>query len=237
MLDNASSARNEGEASMQGKVVKLVGALLLIWIGGLVSPAAADVVISNYPPANDFTSALIDEGYAVAAGFTMPAGPGYSLTSATVRIDADGPVTAFSAQLFGDGGAGPVAPALLTFTAPPIVLGTHDYTLVPNIPFVLQPSTTYWLVVRGDVPTVDQFGLSWIGSAPGIIATGVATSNGYRQDTSDPPTTVFAANGAQPTYRIEGIPPVVAVPTLGGWGLLALVVLLALAGLAIVRRS
>src|SRR4029079_14000727 len=67
--------------------------------------------------------ARIDDGYGVEAGFRMPAGAAYQLTSATALITAGRPVTSFSARLFGDGGAGPIGPALVSFIAPPIAVG------------------------------------------------------------------------------------------------------------------
>lgn len=53
---------------MSAKVARLVCALLLVGTGALVAPAAADVIISNYPPANDSTFSIIDDGQAHAAG-------------------------------------------------------------------------------------------------------------------------------------------------------------------------
>jgi hypothetical protein len=224
-------------AGMRANTVRLFASALFLAIAGAgLSPAGAAVIITNYPPPNDNVSTNIDDGLAVAAGFTLPGGAAYSLTSATVRISADDTVTAFSAQLFGDGGAGPVAPALVTFTAPIIAAGPADYVLTPNAPFVLQPATTYWLVVRGEVPS-GTFDLAWRASNPGVVPTGIATSAGYRQDNGDPPTLPTAGPDLQPTFQVDGEPVAPPIPTLAHWGLLALAGLLAAAGALALRRT
>ena len=47
--------------------------------------------------------------------------------------------------------------------------------------------------------------------------------------------TPFLANGAQPTFQVDGVSLAAGIPTLGEWGLLALVGLLGLAGFATLR--
>ena len=215
----------------------------IVWISILIvhlcsaSGAAGVVLITNYPPANELAAANIEEGFAVAAGFTLPAGTSYVLTSATVRLHTTGgQVTAFSAQLFGDGGSGPRGPALVSFSTPTFTIepATRDYVLAPTGVFTLQPSTTYWLALSGDVPSVPS-GLFWIASFPGIDPTGIATSQGYRQGQLFPPP--GGTLGIQPQYQVDATPLLPAsIPTLGEWGMLGLLALLVATGVQALRR-
>ena len=216
--------------------------MLLVAAGAVTAPASAAIIFDNhfaFPPDPLDTPARIDDGYAVAAGFRMPAGAAYELTSVTALLTASGPVTSFSAQLFGDGGAGPVGPALVSFIAPPIAVGTAtDYTMAPQTPFTLQPAKTYWLVIRGQVPSADH-GLGWVGREPlpeHVGTGGVATATGFRQDTLDPPQGPPSDPRIRSFYRVEGI-PLPSIPALGLSSQLALIALLALIGLAAVRTS
>ena len=173
-----------------------------------------------------------DDGFEVGAGFTMPAGASYDLTSARVGLGTIGNRSIsgnnINIQLFGSDGAGnPVGPALVTFTHPADFSGSNivemDLTVTPLASFVLQPSTTYWLVL-GD--SVDNGALGWAFSA--AVPTGIATSTGIRQQQNvDPPqigvggTTIYQIDATQVTSAVPE-PSTVGVSALGLFALLYL---------------
>jgi len=92
-------------------------------------------------------------------------------------LAVESPVTSFSADLFGDSGGAPTNPVLVSFADPltfPIA-GCSDYILTPTSAFSLQPSTTYWLRLRGDAPG-GSGDLGWCESNPDTPYSGIATS-------------------------------------------------------------
>lgn len=204
------------------KLLALCTATLL----ALVCPrlARADVIITNYPPANDndgSTIAAFPGNYSKAAGFTMPAGLPYSLDSVTLRLGRNDINAVMQLDLFGDIGGNPGGPVLVSFTIPAFPLGIHDVTFTPAVPFTLQPLTTYWLAATGSSPTAN--GIEWFASYPGITPTGIATSAGYRFDNTGvyPP---LGSSGVFNTFQVNGTPVVPEPSTLAllGMGSIAL---------------
>jgi hypothetical protein len=192
----------------------------------LALPASSASILSSYPTASDGSRTLgfVDN---LAVGFTI-GGTAQNLGSATIRLSAVGisnfPTSAIQASLYGDAGANPVNPVLVTFTpaAGTITNATLDVVLTPTSPFTLAASTTYWLVVEAPSVTKD---LGWdIAVAP---ATGtLATYVGARTSSTVPPTNVIAPN---PIFAIDTT--VVPEP-----GTLSLTVL-GFGGLSLLRRS
>ena len=185
--------------------------------------ASATVIISNFPQANDGSSSTISSflgDSAKAAGFTMPAGSAFNLDLLTMRLDPTAGAT-LSVQLFG-GDAFPVGPALLNFTNPNLPAGAGNFVFTPVTKFLLRPSTTYWIAATGKSPTMSD-ATFWLASHPGIVPTGLATSEGYRFDNNGmfPPT---QSSSILNTYQVDGTAvPEPATLTLVGLGLLAFV--------------
>lgn len=111
------------------------------------------------------------------------------------------------------------------------------YTLIPTAAFALQPSTTYWLRIRGNVPS-EGGGLGWCASNPPQPYVGIATSAGKRHDFSDPPTGNISAGAPSEalTYAVNAPVSVVEVPAVGPWGAAALVLALGATAFDRLRR-
>jgi PEP-CTERM motif len=175
-----------------GKMVLGLAALALLL--GATGLARADVIISNLP-GNDAGSGTFINAPAggnnggggqdsKAAGFTLPAGLAYSLTSAQLRLHFFDTASVPVVALYNDIGGNPGS-LLFTFVDPPISVGTATYTFTPPGPFTLGPGTTYWLVASDAAVVADSF--IWGESNPPITPTGIATSAGYRFDFTPPP--------------------------------------------------
>src|SRR5258706_557216 len=117
----------------------------------LSAPVQSAVIISNLGSVGNPTT--IDAGFEVAAGFAMPAGTSYNLTSATISLQTIGNRSIIgnniSIRLFGSSGGNPVGPALIEFTHPADFANTAlvNRSVTPLTSFVLLPLTTYWLVL------------------------------------------------------------------------------------------
>jgi hypothetical protein len=177
--------------------IGMAGLGLLIGMAGRVE-ADPILVIGNFPPTNDMAQVGIFPGNAIAAGFRIPSFVGFELDSFTMRAFAASPDTTAKVELFGDSGGIPAGPALDTFSAPVIPDQFGDVTVTPTLPFSLQSDTTYWIVVT------DLTGaFNWGGSSPPITPTGFATSEGYLEGASFPPTLPLGAEFA-PTFQVDG---------------------------------
>ena len=98
--------------------------------GGCAGRTEAGIIIGNYPTTGDGN--VIDmEEHSVGAGWTMPAGTAYTLTSATFRLVQDGPTGSNKVELFGDSGGNPAGPVLDTFTTPVLGEAFQDVTVTP----------------------------------------------------------------------------------------------------------
>ena len=136
-------------------------------------PARATSIISNYPAGNGLGEVGFFTGVTAEVGFTMPSGPAYALDSVTMRLATESP-TPSQVALFADASGAPVGPALVTFNSViiPATFGT-DVTVTPTTPFVLRPSTTYWLGLTSTLTNGDY--LDWSADLPGVAPTGIAT--------------------------------------------------------------
>jgi hypothetical protein len=175
--------------------IGMAGLGLLIGMAGRVE---AGLVIGNFPPTNDNAQVGMFPGNVTAAGFRIPSHVGFELDSFTMRAVAVSPDTTAKVELFGDSGGIPAGPALDTFSAPVFPAQFGDVTVTPALPFSLQSNTTYWIVVTD---LTGEF--NWGGSSPPITPTGIATSEGYLEGASFPPTLPLGAQFA-PTFQVDG---------------------------------
>ncbi len=171
-------------------------------------PLWGTVIISTLPQTSGEVSA--DGNLEVGAGFTMPAGQSYNLTSITVVLGARSlfivvPGSDVHTQLFGTSAGNPVGPALVTFTPPAsniALFTTAPYTLTPLSPFVLHPNTTYWIVLGDKTDFSAGGGFFW---SQGGVVTGLASNAGARQGNTDPPQSVVGANVSAVAYQVDGV--------------------------------
>ncbi len=211
-----------------GTTRRIVAALAAVV---LATPAAmADVIISNLP-GNDGTSTFMNappggsNGGGVhdskAAGFTMPAGLGYTLDFVTLRLEYFSTASVPVVQLYSNVG-GQLGVPLHTLSNPAIVVGTDNFTFTPTSQVDLNANETYWLLVWNNASVANSF--RWLASAPALAPTGLATSAGYRFSNGPPPPT--GNSTTQNTYSINAT----IVPSPGAW------VVVGLAGAGLVRR-
>ncbi|HRQ64668.1 MAG TPA: choice-of-anchor R domain-containing protein [Xanthomonadaceae bacterium] len=148
--------------------------LLLVLAAWAVAPdARATPILGNMPPDNDATqTAAINDQRQKAYRFTI--GPD-SLVAGDLILrlrNYDAPGEAIAELRDANTDTAPGSTVLLTFVAPPPGGGGIDnYTFVPQDTFVLQASTTYWIVVLG----VADGAFDWMASNPGIAPAGLAT--------------------------------------------------------------
>ena len=136
--------------------------------------ASAQVILGNYPFANDNTqSAVLSDTRQKAFRFTMGAdslGAG-DLVLRLRNFDASDELIVELRDFTGDN-LNPGSNSLLSFSSPAAGgADIFDYVFTPNGSFTLQASTTYWLVVSGGVGT----SFDWMASSPGIAPSGLAT--------------------------------------------------------------
>lgn len=148
----------------------------VLWLHGT---GAAQVIIGNYPPANDTnTTAAVTDLRNKAISFVMPAGPNIDVGNLIVRLGnydsaADSPT--FQIRDHTGSTTAPGTNVLLTMLAPaPGGTAIQDYTFTPGASFSLVGGTSYWLVAVG----VAGGSYDWRGSSPAITPTGIATYGG-----------------------------------------------------------
>ncbi len=147
------------------------------------APSRAGTIISNLP-GNDVTlSDLVVPNFlrSKAVGFTMPSGVSYSLDSVVMRLFSTDPSNQIGVVLEGSSGGLPTGVVLDTFAVPTLTDYVQPVTLTPISPYLLEPSTTYFIVAYGISGSGD---VAWLGNSPPIIPTGVATFAGYYADNS-----------------------------------------------------
>ncbi len=199
---------------------KLLCVLGVVALAG--SAASADVIIGNYPFTNDSTlSAGLSNLRVKAISFTMPAGPGYTLDSVTLRLGNYDATDTVVAEIRSDNAG--VPGAAVASIAMPAGQGAviTDYTGAPTAATVLAGATTYWIWVAG-IAGGGTF--DWRASSPAVPYTGAATFGLSRFSTNGG--TSFTASTSLNTMSIDGT----LVPAPASLGLLAI------AGLVGLRR-
>lgn len=180
--------------------------------------ASADVIISNHP-GNDGsqTAGINNSSRTKGMGFAMPAGDGYYLDSVVLRLNITDLSVQPKIEIFSHSG-GPGS-SLIVLDNPTInTLGIGDYTFTPPSQFVLDASTSYWIVAS----SANSATYDWKASSPSQTPTGVATHIGATFGAYPP----RSSSSILTTYYINATP--VPTPAAGA--------LLALGGLAAARR-
>jgi hypothetical protein len=162
-------------------------------VPGAAGLARADIIISNLP-GNDGNRTFLNappggaSGGAAydskAAGFILPAGGSFTLSSAQLRLSFFDTASVPVISLYGSDVAGNPGPLLFTFNNPPFKVGTDTFTFTPPGPFHLLPGSTYWVVASNAATVPDSF--LWMENDPPITPTGIATSAGFRFDFTGP---------------------------------------------------
>jgi hypothetical protein len=184
--------------------------------------AAAQPILSNYPPTNDTnTSADIDNLRWKAMSFSMPAATNATVGDLTVRLGNYAVATDIPIFEIRDHTGSTTAPGpnvLLSFNAPPPGTATiQDYTFTPASTFTLTGGTSYWILMRGaDAAT----SVDWRGSSPAIVPTGIATYGGQSLFTSNGGTS-WANSTTINSFHLEVIPEP-SMLGLAGVGIIAL---------------
>ena len=195
-----------------------------MWTGAVssivlfASAAAADIIIGNYPPANDLTqTADVDNLRQKAMAFTMPATTPYDVSSITLRLGnyvTPGDVAILEIRDHTGSNAAPGPNVVGSFIAPPSSSSAiADFVFMPNGAVTLQAGTSYWITLRGQ-DAVTSF--DWKASSPGLTPTGVATFTA-NLFTSNGGTT-WTSSTIITTFVIEGNPAVKCYPDCEGDG-------------------
>lgn len=188
------------------KTILMVSCLVMSMALAISSNALADELISNLP-GNDVSQSFdLDELRNKGMGFTMPATQ-YNLENVVLRLETFGPNVAPIVEIWSDVGGLPSAP-LVTLVNPAFAAsGIANYEFIPPGTFVLEASTTYWIVAYGQAGA-DTY--SWKASSPAQTPTGIATHAGSRFDTNGaPPTTTssiicsYALNGTTGPVSVD----------------------------------
>lgn len=183
-----------------------------------VSPAQATPLISNLPCCGQITNLTAAIANNLAAGFALPAGTDYSLTSVTLNMSVftGGSVIL---TLHGGSASAPSGAALAAFDNPNFPSGAATpYTFTPSSPFTLLANTNYWLVLQGDGNT--QNTVNWNSAQPGLTPTGIATFLGQTSDSGFPPTTA-TTSANRFAFQVDGEVVTSDVPEPGTYTLLA----------------
>lgn len=165
------------------------------WAATLLSSGG----VSNGPSAqiSTFPGSPSAQTHSAAAGFTVPAGLSYSLDDIVVRLASDGnPTLTLSALLYLDSGGNPGgSPVADLSTSAPLPNSSGLFiTLTPSVPFTLNPSTTYWLVLNVVVPG-EPHNVVWTGTNSANSYSGALTYAGSRFiNTTGLPNTVVAGD-------------------------------------------
>jgi len=172
--------RHLRSSSSQAVAVALLG--VTSWAGS----AHAAVIVSNLNGNDGTATTLVGNlDRSKAIGFTMPGTGVYQLDSVVLRLDVGDTTRTMAAGIYGSAAGTPSGPALVTFTVPPFTItGIQNYTLSPTAAFLLQPSTTYFLVAYGNSPGSSSSYIDWMGSSPSSTPTGLATYAGAFSDNS-----------------------------------------------------
>ena len=192
----------------------ILGAFALTLLLPGLAPAAT--LLSNLTESPPETHGLIIEisRYAGAVGFRTPDHAYYTLDQVTLSVWPWSDTTTFAAQVELRGNTEsntPAGTAIFTFprTEYPPTDGPYRYVVAASPGPVLQPGTTYWLVVRTD-ESILEHGFDWEGEFTSgnldiVTPTGLATCMGYRFG-SLAPTASWANTVYNPGVMLEGTP-------------------------------
>lgn len=188
--------------------------------------AGAIEIISNMP-GNDGTSTFINGPVggsngggafnSKAAGFTMP-GSAYNLDFVTLRLEFFTTTSAPIVHIYDDVGGNPTN-ILHTLIPPAPVVGIDNFVFASG-GFVLNASTTYWMVIWNDTPFANSF--RWLASVPSVTPTGIATSAGYRFSNGPPPPTGNSTTLNSYSVNATLVPEPASIVALGIGGVLLL---------------
>ena len=180
----------------------LFGALALS-LTAFTAPGA--VIISNLPFGNP---GIVSNAFAVnlnvAAGFSMPAGPNYSLDSVTLELTLFSSFSGVTVSLYGGDSSAPSGAALAVLSNPSLPApGTHQpYTFTPAGALTLNASSNYWIVLDGAGSSSSSVEWSAGSAAP---PTGLGTFLGQRQAAALPPTTPMTlGNNLIAAFEVNG---------------------------------
>ena len=182
---------------MRGNLVQSLTAAMIAAFG-IVAPASAVVILSNYPFTNDGTqSALNPPTGAKAIGFVMPAGDDYKIDSVVLRLQNYDPADVVTVEIRNDTGGTDPGPVVIGTLTLPVGLGApaEDYTATPVGEITLTASTKYWLMV-----TAVSNAVQWRASSPAVTPTGLATFDGNRFRS----TTSWTSSTIVNTFQING---------------------------------
>lgn len=159
-----------------------------VFNGRLFSQYVGDWIVGNMAGNDQATSADLKGGRIKAMGFTMPAGQSMPLGAVGLRLEHFGPQTNPLVRVY----SGAAAPTTLlgTLSNPPIAAGLGTDFFTPATPLLLNPGTTYWLVVSNAGP--DR--MDWMASNPALTPGGWASHAGSLFSTSSGPNPPSAGN-------------------------------------------
>lgn len=150
------------------------------WAGTLLStnsvPNASGVQIVTFP------TGPFAQTHSAAAGFTTPNGASYTLDNIVVHLGSDGnPTLPLSALLYVDLGGNPGGAPVADLSASVALPNSSNlsFTLTPQAPYVLNPSTTYWLVLNVVVPGESR-NVIWAATSDANPYSGIFTYAGAR---------------------------------------------------------
>jgi hypothetical protein len=188
---------------------RIIGAVGVF--GLLVAAASADVVIGNLPAAIRDSSALGDPQYWAAQSFRTDATT-YTLDSVSLMSGMATPDTGVIVELHADGANGEVGGALVGFFVPDLTGALAANTFVPEVSFVLERNTNYWIVAGVVGPGQAFWSYSDTKDANLFVGPGCVRGPNAFADSSDAGATwtyyelgAFAGSGAY-IFEVNGTP-------------------------------
>jgi len=190
---------------------------------GVAATAQAQFIgnITGNPSTSLGTIITGEQARSKAVGFTVPAGPGYSLDGVRMLLDFDSPTTPGGTPEVSiwSGAAAPTSQLTSLTPTTPVGSGVGVFSFSPSSTFIMNGGETYWVLINGAAGNTGQF--YWLTESPTVEPTGDATFVGYRfSSTTTPPTgtsSVFNAFSVSATL----IPAPASLALLGLGGLVA----------------
>lgn len=204
-------------------------ALVSLLVLGFALPAAAQTVVFDQGPttgttAGCWTNESVGHNFADKATLTAS----YRITAIDIFTCHTPVVTTVHIKILADNGSGLPGSVLYAEDTTPdswvadAASSGYKVRVLLTTPFVTQAGVTYWYGVSGNELNVDQ----WAVATPGDGQMAQFLGSAYSS---------MATVGDQ-MFQLEGEVPEI-IPALGGWGLAALVLLVGVAGLAVLRRA